>query len=291
MVCIRNLIWLELFNEAFSKIPRQNRGLYLFEGLPWERAFIHAWKKHGHGKLIAVIHTTIRFWYLPYFADRRIINDKNFFSIPKPVLMAVNGIAAMENYLNLGYPKETIIECEALRYGYLEKFRIAPKKDKKSKEIKVLILADIFPLYTIQMLKLLEQAQSFIKSSISYTIKPHPITPVFPGHFPSLNLSLASGALEEIIGDFDFAYSTNLTSATVDAYFAGLQVVAMLNPEKLNFSPLRGYPNLNFVNTPAELADAFNQVSFKEKNISDPNEFFFLDPELPRWRKLLFPEN
>ena len=70
-----NLLWIELFDQALRDAPRQDKGFYLCENQGWERAFIHAWRKHGHGELIAVPHATVRFWDLRYFADPRTVRS------------------------------------------------------------------------------------------------------------------------------------------------------------------------------------------------------------------------
>ena len=107
--------------------------------------------------------------------------------------------------------------------------------------------------------------------------------------YPSLHLQVVRNALGEILHDFDVAYSSNLTSAAVDAYLAGLPVVVMLEETELNLSPLRGQPGVRFVSTPQELAEALQATGQRSASIPDCNEFFFLDPELPRWQKVLRP--
>ncbi len=85
----------------------------------------------------------------------------------------------------------------------------------------------------------------------------------------------------------DTAYSSNMTSAAVDAYLTGLPVVVMLEETELNFSPLRGQPGVRFVSTPEELAESLQTADQGMAKGPDHNEFFFLDPELPRWQRLL----
>jgi surface carbohydrate biosynthesis protein (TIGR04326 family) len=63
----------------------------------------------------------------------------------------------------------------------------------------------------------------------------------------------------------------------------------MLDDAKLNLSPLRGQSDVRFVSTPEELAEALQMGKQHTVNRPDRNDFFFLDPELPRWRKLLSP--
>ena len=287
LTAINNLLFTELFDRALSDLPHQEMGFYLCENHAWERALIHAWRKHGHGELIAVPHSTVRFWDMRYFADPRTIRSSNLYQQPREDLVALNGKAAVNCYLSADYPKKNIVECEALRYGYLEKIKAGSQKKIRRESIRVLILGDYISSDTSEMLQLLEEAQQYMTVSATYTMKPHPNYRVNPEDYPSLNLEVAMDHLGKILYDFDLAYSSNKTSAAVDAYIAGLQVVVTLNSAELNFSPLRGRPDVSFVSTPEGLAEALQMAHQNLVDRPDNNDFFFLDPELPRWRKLL----
>ncbi len=285
---ISNLLWIELFDVALRDLPYQSKGLYLCENQAWERAFIHAWRKHGHGQLIAVAHSTVRFWDLRYFADPRTIQSLEPHAMPQPDITALNGKAAVNAYLAADYPKEAIVECEALRYGYLNDLRTSHSlRRAKEGPLRVLILGDYMPSGTIKMLQLLETATSHMPVSATYVVKPHPNYLVESEDYPSLHLDIVMDPLGEIMCDFDIAYSSNMTSAAVDAYLAGLPVVVMLDETELNFSPLRGRLDVRCVSAAAELADALQSMSRGTLASPDRNEFFFLDPELPRWMRIL----
>lgn len=287
-VAIDNLLWIELFNRALIDLPYQRKGLYLCENQAWERALIHAWRNHGHGQLIAVAHSTVRFWDLRYFTDQRTRQSSDTHPMPQADLTAINGKAAMDAYLGAGYPSNVIVECEALRYGYLNYLRGRhPLKNEGKVAIKVLVLCDFMPSGTMRMLQLLEAAAPDISAPIAYTVKPHPNF-MFDGRkFPALHLQVVTDPLETIIQNFDVAYSSNLTSAAVDAYLGGLPVVVMLEETELNFSPLRGRSGVRFVSTSEELAEALEGEAHGARTVPDRNAFFFLDPEMPRWEKLL----
>jgi surface carbohydrate biosynthesis protein (TIGR04326 family) len=289
-VAIDNLLYIELFDRALSEIPHQEKGFYLCENIAWERALIHAWGKHGHGQLIAVVHGVIRFWDMRYFHDLRTIRSSDSYPMPQEDLTVLNGRAAVKAYSSMGYSEESIAEGEALRNGYLHELRDnCSLKRANGEEIKMLILGDFSPSGTSKMLELLEEAVVHTQVPANYTVKPHPLCQVKSADYPSLKLKVVMDPLEEILSDFDIAYSTNLTSAAVDAYLAGLIVVVMLDGAKLNLSPLRGQSDVCFVSTPEELAEALHMGHQNAAEKPDSNDFFFLDPELPRWQKLLSP--
>jgi surface carbohydrate biosynthesis protein (TIGR04326 family) len=288
-VAIDNLLWVELFDVAMRDMPYQRKGLYLCENQAWERALIHTWRKHGHGQLIAVPHGAVRFWHLSYFSDPRTIRSSDSRSLPQPNLTALNGKVAVDAYLSVDYPKEAIVECEALRYGHLNNLR-AEYSSKKANggAIKVLILGDYLPSSTIKTLQLLEVAAPRISALATYTVKPHPYCLVKATDYPSLHLKIVTDSLGEILHDYDVAYSSNMTSAALDVYLAGLPVVVMLDETEINLSPLRGQSGVKFVGTPGELAEALQmRQQPNAASRSDISDFFFLDPELPRWSRLL----
>lgn len=282
-----NLIWSELFDVALKDIPHQEKGLYLFESQAWERALIHAWKKHGHGELIAVAHSTVRFWDLRYFKDLRIVISNEKHSMPQPDITVVNGKAALDAFLSLDFPKEKLVECEALRYEYLyNSFEHSAEIDD-SNVVEILILGDYMPSGTHHLLSLLEASQKYLAKNINFTVKPHPNHPVKSSEYPSLALAVTNKSLSSIINNYDIAYSSNMTSASVDAYLVGLPVVILLDTYELNFSPLRGYSDVSFVSTPDELVSAMKEAMLNINSKPNHEEFFHLDPSMPRWNKFL----
>ncbi|MDQ6770955.1 MAG: hypothetical protein M3Z54_13315 [Gemmatimonadota bacterium] len=283
-----NLLWIELFDRALGEAPRQAKGFYLCENQGWERAFIHAWRKHGHGELIAVPHTTVRFWDLRYFADPRTFRSLGAGEVPQPDYVALNGPAAASAYLNAGFPDDLIRECEALRYIHATPAKgSSPPVSRRGDTLRLLILTDYLPASTESMLKLLETASGSLHLKPTYTVKPHPHFMIDPAEFKSLRLEVTTEPLENILPDFAVAYSANMTSAALDAYLAGLEVIVMLDDTQLNLSPLRGQSGVTFVSTPRELAAALDRAHEHPETKSNSMDFFFLDPALPRWSRLL----
>ena len=287
-VAINNLLWFELFDTYMSKVQTQSVGFYLCENQAWERSFIHLWRKYGHGQLIAVPHSTVRFWDLRHFSDVRTLLQAEAYQMPKADLIALNGNAAIDEYISAGFPEELIVETEALRFEYLYKINVKNFiQEEKGRAIKILILGDYMESATIEMLKLLEKATQYISVNTIFTIKSHPNFVVKKEDFPLLQFEVTMDPLEEILHKYDISFSSNMTSAAVDAFFFGLPSIVILDSMGLNLSPLRGQSNVNFVSTPEELAELIQSVNIDFDNISPSNNFFFLDPSLPRWQKLL----
>jgi surface carbohydrate biosynthesis protein (TIGR04326 family) len=108
-----NCLHLALFDAALAGAPRQHTGLYLFEGQPWEVALLRAWRRHGHGRIIGVPHSTTPFWYLPHAVD---CGSGGGVAAPLPDCLAVNGAVARSAFASTGYPPERLADVEALRY-------------------------------------------------------------------------------------------------------------------------------------------------------------------------------
>ena len=287
-VAIANLLTIELFDEALRELPHQKLGLYLCENNEWERAFIHAWRKHGHGRLIAVPHTTVSFWDLRHFIDQRVRCESGVHPMPLPDLTALNGPAAVDGYLSAGVPRDAIVECEALRFAHLRGMRRTHSAPARSGgPIRVLIIGDIMASFTAAMLRLLEEAKPRIPADTMFDMKPHPASPIRPEGFPSLDLTLVSEPLTAIFTDYDVAYASATTSGAVEAWLAGLPVAVMLDEAQLNFSPLRGRDGVRFVSTPEELAEALAAPDREAAGHADADGFFHLDPDLPRWQRIL----
>jgi surface carbohydrate biosynthesis protein (TIGR04326 family) len=283
-----NLLWMALFDAAMRSLPRQAVGLYLHENQGWERAFIHAWRKYGHGRLIGVAHSTVRFWDIRYFADPRGWRSPGELPMPQPDQLALNGPAALDACVGSGIPSGVIIECEALRYNYLsDRTPPDPRRRQASDAIRVLVLGDFAPAGTSAMLQLLAGAVPRMARRLAVTVKPHPSHMVDASAYPSLNLEVVTDSLGSALSGCDVVLSGNLTSAAVDAYLAGLPVIVTLEDTQLNFSPLRGREGVRFVASAEELADALEAAASPTAPAAEPAGFFVLDRALPRWRRTL----
>jgi surface carbohydrate biosynthesis protein (TIGR04326 family) len=285
-----SLLYLHLFEQAISSLPRQTRGFYLQENQDWELGFISAWRNYNHANhLIGFPHTTVIYWDLRYFFDVRTYKQKDNLAIPLPDKVGVNGEEAKAMYVNGGYPKEDIVEVEALRFLYLNSIKknnqLAEKIIDKRKSL--LILSDyLFENVVVQM-KLLLEAQAFMNSEIRYVLKPHPGCPVMVEDFPEIDLSVTNENIDVLLNDYGVVFTSNATSAAVDAYCLNKSVITVLDPATLNFSPLKDNGGVLFVSTARELAVVLEEVFDERKKKEQHEEFFYLDAGLPRWRKLL----
>lgn len=287
-VAVNNCFWVELFEVILKHMPKQNSGFYIWENQGWECAFLRSWQRHGHGRIIGVPHTTIAYWHLNNFDAARVFTMAAKNRKPLPEKLAVNGQMARDLFLATGYPAEQLIEVEALRFQYLNTLVGTRQSDSSAATPlkRILLLGDFTQARTLKMLTCMKAALRLVNINYALTLKPHPVCPFKRGEFAGLEFELTSASLTDIVANFDVAFSSNTTSAGLDALIAGLAVIIFLDEDEFNLSPLRGVSNTQFVATPRELADALQTVVRKDLPPA-ASEFFCLDPALRRWDRLL----
>jgi surface carbohydrate biosynthesis protein (TIGR04326 family) len=288
-VAMSNLLNLNLFESALECLPQQQCGVYLQENQGWEFGLIQAWQAVGHGRLIGAPHSTVRYWDLRYFFDSRSYSRTGCYDLPMPNQVAFNGPTARDAYENGGYPVDDMVEVEALRYLYLgdSNDEAVLAQTPKEDAIQLLVLGDYLPGNTEWQMNLLLLARPMLPAKTVITVKPHPNCPVQPADYPGLSMTITMEPIAKLLAECDVAYSNNATSAAVDAYCAGVPIVSVLDPSTMNLSPLRGCAGVLFASTPEELAAKLLSAASAPRLPSSQQEFFTIDPQLPRWRKLL----
>ena len=290
-----NFLWYELFDAAMKDLPIQNNGFYLCENQGWERAFLHSWRKYGHGKIIGFQHATAPFWHIYYFDDPRTIKSKLNYSMPLPDKLAVNGPLAWHEFISSGYDVEHLLEVEAIRYlnltgvsNRLHSNTTSPtKKGQVEKNIiNIIILGDMIESSIHSLLRLINGAMALLSDGYELTFKPHPGLQVDLSEYSYIYAEQTNDPLEKILDNFDIVISANSTSASIDATLAGLPVIVGLDGSSFNLSPLRGLSNVTFVGTVEEMVSAIKGHKKFRKDVCK-QELFWLDIEMPRWNNLL----
>jgi surface carbohydrate biosynthesis protein (TIGR04326 family) len=290
---IINSLYLNLLETATKSLPKQQVGIYLYEQQQWELALIHAWKASGHGRLIGAQHTTMLYWDLRYFNDMRSYNRTGGNDLPMPNTVAVNGPATLVTCLQAGYPKEDLVEVEALRYLHLSEAIVSADSvsssgyESENYTLRLLVLGDYLLSNTQQQMNLLVQATLSHPVDMAIVVKPHPNCPIHSTDYPGLIMTVTMEPVSKLLAECDVSYTSSITSAAVDAYCSGVPVVSVLALNTLNLSPLRGCSGVLYVSTPEDLATALVSAATAPRTIDENHKFFTLDPELPRWRKLI----
>jgi surface carbohydrate biosynthesis protein (TIGR04326 family) len=284
-VSIANCLAIHLFDAALRDIPRQKHGYYLFENQAWEKAFLNAWRKHGHGHITGVVHATVPFWHLYYVEDPRTLKTG---LLPMPDFIAVNGEVARKALLSQGHSADKLVSVEALRYLELAQGITATVRSENRllNGLRVLIVGDMEVHSLHDLLCVVKQASQVLPKDFLFTFKPHPAYMLDPKSALGLDIPVVSGDLALLLDAYDCVIAGNSTSASVDALLAGKQVMIASVGKYLNLSPLRGWDGVSFFETSPQLVSLLlNSVSEREQ-VRVQDEYFYLNRKLPRWRRL-----
>ena len=177
-----------------------------------------------------------------------------------------------------------MVEVEALRFLYIAKSTKHQKSSLCKKPPQILICGDFLADTNQRLLAWLEVAAKLLPSDTVYVFKPHPAYPLDLPNNLEFKLKISEEPLPSLLLKCDIAFTSNITSAAVDAYCLGVPVIQMLNGSEFKTSPLRGLNNVLYVTTPMELAVALCNAKYS-KPITKP--YFYFGNKLSRWRKLL----
>jgi surface carbohydrate biosynthesis protein (TIGR04326 family) len=254
-------------------------------------ALVHLWRKYGHGQLIGVAHSTVRFWDLRLMSDHRRFLDISKNTMPRPDLVAVNGPLAHASLLDAGYPENELVDVEALMYQHLANTPTDNRKKSSdtSKVTTILVATDFLESATQTQMKLLnELLQTTESKNLRVLLKPH-WSQTFKDLHPRIEVVSGKEDLATYFGQCDVLYCSAITSAVIDGVCAGVPVIQCLDPQSFNLSPLRGRVEVQVVRTTEELRSALNNLGGTPPIIK-PNTLFNLDPQLPKWKALIATE-
>jgi surface carbohydrate biosynthesis protein (TIGR04326 family) len=287
-VAAANCLSVHLFDAALRDLPRQQGALYLFENQAWEKAMLTAWRRHGHGPIIGVIHATVPFWHLYYAEDPVNVSGSLDVRMPLPDAFAVNGEAARAALQSQGYQGAQLVSVEALRYLSTSESGHSPRvKDNGSNGRRILIVGDMEPSGLSELLRSAQNAAVLLGNDWQFSFKPHPAFAIKPDAFIGWQIPTVSGSLQELLADFDFVVSGNSTSASLDAFLAGKPVMIFHSWRQLNLSPLRGHAGVEFFESPEQLAACLQGKDEIIRTGGARDTFFFRNAALHRWKKLI----
>jgi len=285
-VAMQNCIFLNSFELLFGMLPHQKFGLYLMENQSWEKALLYSWKSAGFGDIVGVPHTQINFWDLRFFKESFNNEDRFNNREPRPDYVALNGPPAISLLQNTSYSLDEIIGVEALRFNYLQEFVSAPKLESSESSVKkILILGDISEQVTFNQLKILADSIPYLLEGYSFVLRLHPACPINLDQFKLKNLTLSTlnESLADLLKGADLVYTSNSTSAAIEAYSANLPVISVYDEDGFNMSPLKKIGAI-YVNSGVQLAKAI--IGTKARSGANP-PYFYLDINLGRWENLI----
>ena len=281
---MRHCILISTIHSSLSTIPHCPIGMYLMENQPWEMALIDAWKANGHGQLIGVVNAPIRFWDLRHFVDRRSISKDGANRIrfrPTPDRIAVNSLISRTLLEKSGVSPEKIVDVEALMYQYLD--RSVESDEQRADDL--LILGDFFTLPTNRLLNIVQESLLREQHIGKVWFKPHPFD---SGPWPineSLGIVITNDLLPDIFKKCSIVIAASSSTSSLEAYCANKNVISILDPTIMNYSPLRNLSDAVFVSNSSELSLELSKSH--QRNTNRIDSLLHLNSDLKLWTVLL----
>ena len=282
---IRNLITFYGVSEKIKHLPQQKVCLYLMENQPWEMALIHAWRSYQSGKLVGIPHAAPKFWEMRRFVDPRSRIENGIGQFPQPDLVVSNSTIAKSDLLSNGVPLDNILDLEALAFQHIEPLML----NNNSKGVvsnsppKISVLGDFNAEITDQLLSIFEHGVD--SSKYQCVFKPHPMCPVNKNRLSEIGLELFTGEIAPLLAETDIMIATSQTSAAVEGFCLGIQIILFHNRNGLNMSPLKDAREVVFISSSNELRDAI--ATSVQHLVNSQRPYFTLDDSLGRWSAFL----
>lgn len=278
----RHLIILRQQEALLKSLPTQKTGLFLCENQPWEAAFTYAWHKHGHDKLVAVVHAPIRFWDFRYFTLARALREspRNPTNKPIPSVVAVNSCISRTFMENAQAPSHRVFEVESLMFDYLN----ATNSVQVTQKDVLLVVGDFFPHLNERLIELIRKTHYIHSANLEIVFKPHPMNTKLPDLSGLPHVRIATSDLRDLLPRTHTAVSCNSSTAALESFIYGVKTISYVDPEALNSSPLRGVSGAIFVSSSEQLDIALTE---NRSDNQQSHSLLILDPSTPRWKALL----
>ena len=283
---IFNVIYANLFEEAIKYIPASCELFILYEGQGWETILISNWKKRSRSKVFLVSHDAKRYWDMRYQYSNKIFYANNHCPFPLADFYLYHGDYAYDNMATF-IPKDKLLRSEALRFNNIK----SKKKNnlyKSNKRYKILILSSA----NISLNNdLLEISSNFLKKyskKYSFLFKAHPDTIIRNFNYSNITLLNPRDDLSLIINHADIVFTSASTSAALDAYLSGINVITLLDKSLPNISPLYNCSNFKFCYDFKTFEEILLNLNQKNNNINNNTySYFYTSKKLLLWKKLI----
>ena len=248
-------------------------------------ALIHAWRSYQSGKLVGIPHAAPKFWEMRRFVDPRSRIENGIGQFPQPDLVVSNSTIAKSDLLSNGVPLDNILDLEALAFQHIEPLML----NNNSKVVvsnsppKISVLGDFNAEITDQLLSIFEHGVD--SSKYQCVFKPHPMCPVNKNRLSEIGLELFTVEIAPLLAETDIMIATSQTSAAVEGFCLGIQIILFHNRNGLNMSPLKDALEVVFISSSNELRDAI--ATSVQHLVNSQRPYFTLDDSLGRWSAFL----
>lgn len=292
---MRGILFYLTFRNIF-KILGPKRCLYYSEMQAWEKALNAAKKSiQPQTETLGFQHTVAIKNLFHYFYDKNDLSQKHISTdLPLPNKLIANGKFPYSVFQE--YQFTNVWEAEAVRQLYLNKIIDQPLEKKPTKPI-LLVIGTLSTQETRALISMIHSA--FPKAdNFEIWFKSHPLTPI-ESLFEHLRIDILNSKYKVCSGDVSqFLKVANMvfvsgSTIALEAIAYGCKVVIPVLPDFMQVSPLVDYQsNYYLANTTSELKIIIQREIFHQNESSSCiksfiNNYWHLDPKLPRWEKIL----
>ena len=255
------------------------RLLYIFENQPWEAALLSVWKQHHDAPIIAVPHSTIRFWDLRYFVSVDTISDPRF---ARPDAIAANSPAARASLMTGGWPGDLVSEVEALMYQYL-----GEPDPTCGNGNDIVVLGELDSASTQRYLRFLNSAMADRGDMRTTVFKAHPLVDPATIDLGGMRVETTTEHLSTLLRRACVLVTGASGSTTLESLSRGIPTICVLDPRELDLSSIDRHPLLRLVGTATEFRQALTEFIDDPPRSTPTEPMFHTDAALGRWRTLL----
>ena len=290
---MESCLWIRYFDRTLAREKKYQFGLFLQENQPWEMALVTAWRRHGHGTLVGVEHTTVRFWDLRLLKSPP-VRELMHAAMPRPHITVLNGAAADAALFGMHDLADRTESGEALRFvGEFGEPTQARRAGLEAGRFHLLAVGEYDHGYASDQRRMLREIDALAKRAdvrVSITWRPHPAAVGAASDLPAGTVVDQASALPDLLAACDLALVGDFSSSVLLARSLAVPVAVLLPARTLSSDVLGGQSVAGTVTSADELLDLLVAAAGRDPDRpagDGIDGIFHLDPALPRWRSIL----
>jgi surface carbohydrate biosynthesis protein (TIGR04326 family) len=272
-------ILMTTLESRIGAVTAPRMGLYIFENQPWEAAMLHAWRQHHAAPLVAVPHSTIRFWDVRYFVSTGTFDDGRF---AQPDLITANSSSARSVLTEGGWSTDRIREVEGLMYQYL-----GEHDPECGSGNDVVVLGEFDSSSTQRYLHFVEAALRVRADKPNVVFKAHPLVDPRSIDTGGLRVAMTTEPVSMLLRRARILVTGASGSTVLEALSRGVPTICVLDPHELDLSSVSHHPILRLVGSGSEFQTAMTELLDRPPRIEGAKPLFHVDASLGRWHALL----
>ena len=183
-----------------------------------------------------------------------------------------------------GYGHETIKKVEAIRYENVLK-KMNSNNIIKNNTSSILIAGDYSVESNLNIASSLNNLDDQLISKFNFTLKEHPLREM--SNLLKFKFTKSSKSIDILKNNHNYAIVSNTTSAAVDLYLLGFQLIVIVDKYNVNLSPLKDNKDIFFLYDQNLLPIYLDKLSKIDKIEKEKKNFFYYSPNYHLWNSLI----